>query len=304
MRVPPDRPTAQEVLDTVRRHWAPGARMIVHLPLGFGAHHWRVDGDGQSFFATLDVISPTRTAESFERAYRGAQVLGNASLRGVHPSLPSHDGRLTIECGGGLLSVATWIEGRSPTSSESEREQHRAQVLALLAGLHGSPAPPGIDRWVPRVAERLAERVAGAVTAPWASGPCGESARKLLSDHLLKIDFRERRYWELRSVEERAADRRVPTHGEPHASNQMLSGGELLFVDWETLALAPRERDLTGFPAAVRRAQGADPEMIEMFELEWTLSEIEEYQRWFRAPHTGGEDDLIALEDLREELQR
>jgi spectinomycin phosphotransferase len=42
--------------------------------------------------------------------------------------------------------------------------------------------------------------------------------------------------------------------------------------------------------------------MLEMFALEWTLSEVEEYQRWFRAPHTGTEDDEIALAGLRDEL--
>jgi len=29
--------------------------------------------------------------------------------------------------------------------------------------------------------------------------------------------------------------------------------------------------------------------------------EIEEYTQWFMAPHSGAEDDLIALDGLREE---
>jgi len=34
------------------------------------------------------------------------------------------------------------------------------------------------------------------------------------------------------------------------------------------------------------------------------MTEIREYARWFQAPHTGSEDDRIALADLRNELTR
>jgi spectinomycin phosphotransferase len=81
----------------------------------------------------------------------------------------------------------------------------------------------------------------------------------------------------------------------------LTADGELLLVDWETLALAPPERDLAALPPA-DRGEHAEPRMLEMFALEWTLSEVEEYQRWFRAPHTGTEDDEIALAGLRDEL--
>lgn len=42
--------------------------------------------------------------------------------------------------------------------------------------------------------------------------------------------------------------------------------------------------------------------MLELFTLDWRLSEVAEYARWFAAAHIGTEDDHTALEGLYEEL--
>ncbi|MEJ7832645.1 MAG: hypothetical protein WKF79_07010 [Nocardioides sp.] len=76
-------------------------------------------------------------------------------------------------------------------------------------------------------------------------------------------------------------------------------------MDWESLKLAPRERDLRGLVEA-GRADLAVPrwQMIELFDLEWRLDEISQYAAWFAAPHTGTASDEIALAGLEEELGR
>jgi spectinomycin phosphotransferase len=89
----------------------------------------------------------------------------------------------------------------------------------------------------------------------------------------------------------------VATHGEPHHANQVVTSQGTVLVDWETLKLAPAERDLAGLGAG-------DPAMLEMFDLEWRLGEIDAYATWFSAPHTGTEDDAIAYAGLVEELDR
>ena len=48
----------------------------------------------------------------------------------------------------------------------------------------------------------------------------------------------------------------------------------------------------------------ADPDMVELFDLEWRLAEIDEYANWFAAPHTGTADDRTAYEGLLDELRR
>ena len=111
------------------------------------------------------------------------------------------------------------------------------------------------------------------------------------------------RYLELAAT---AVDRPwVPTHGETHTANQLRTAEGIRFVDWESLKLAPRERDLStlvqaGYGDQVR----ADRAMVELFDLEWRLSEIDAYAAWFAAPHTGTVDDRVAYGGLEGELAR
>ncbi len=93
--------------------------------------------------------------------------------------------------------------------------------------------------------------------------------------------------------------------GETHTSNQVRTAEGIRFVDWESLQLAPRERDLSSLvQAGYRQQASADPAMVELFDIEWRLSEIDEYAQWFSNPHTGTADDEIAFDGLLEELHR
>ena len=101
-------------------------------------------------------------------------------------------------------------------------------------------------------------------------------------------------------------ERHVPTHGEPHSGNQLLTAGGRLLVDWESLKLAPAELDLrtlTGTQAEVQVEVGVGiiPAGGGCKEL---LDEIRQYAAWFSAPHRGGPDDEIAFEGLLQELER
>ncbi|MFB9999951.1 MULTISPECIES: phosphotransferase [Brachybacterium] len=304
MRTAPASPTAAQVLEAVRRTWLPEAEQAIHLPLGFGAHHWRIDGpEGPTLFATLDRPSPTRSAGSFTAAYLGARELRAGGLPGVLAPCAGAEGRVTIRLDGALLSVTPWREGRTPTEAEAGGAGHAQRVSALLDGLHEARAPEVLRPWAARVSPGLAARLEERTGSAWTTGPMGETARALLRGAAPRIREIEVRYRELVALESTRAHRRVPTHGEPHHANQLLTADdELLLVDWETLALAPLERDLAALSSKLRDARGADPAMSELFDLEWTLSEVEEYMRWFSAPHMGTEDDEIALQGLRDEL--
>ena len=74
-------------------------------------------------------------------------------------------------------------------------------------------------------------------------------------------------------------------------------------IDWESLRLAPRERDLATLVHAGVATDG-DPAMIRLFDLEWRLSEVWSFARWLQDPHEGDADDRAALVGLTEELTR
>jgi spectinomycin phosphotransferase len=69
---------------------------------------------------------------------------------------------------------------------------------------------------------------------------------------------------------------------------------------------APRERDLVDAVdsgAATVDALGAREPMLELFRLDWRLSEIDAYSAWFSGPHGHSADDRTALGGLYAELQ-
>jgi spectinomycin phosphotransferase len=100
----------------------------------------------------------------------------------------------------------------------------------------------------------------------------------------------------------------VVTHGEPHSKNVMRTESGLLLVDWDTAALAPRERDLwmlvdeTGVEAeAYAEATGhePDPAGLSFYGLSWDLGDLSEYLNLLRSPHRETEDTARAYEGVK-----
>jgi spectinomycin phosphotransferase len=307
MLTPPASVTDRDVLRAVARHWLPEADEVAHLPWGFGAYHWRVAGGGTVLFATLDALAPRHSAASLEAAYAGAAALAAGGLESVCAPLRTRSGAgagaFTVPYGDGALSVTPWVEGRTPTEAEAAGPAHAAEVVRALRALHATAVlPPALPVWAPRVGPGFAAGLRARTAEPWTSGPLAEEARTALAAHGDAIARWTDRYLHLAAAARARRTSWVPTHGEPHHANQLLTPTGLRFVDWESLALAPRERDLADVPPALRDAFDPDPAMLELFALDWRLSELDEYARWFTAPHTGTADDHTALADLHEEL--
>lgn len=106
----------------------------------------------------------------------------------------------------------------------------------------------------------------------------------------------------------------MPTHGEPHTRNLLRTRDGELLVDWESLAVAPRERDLATlvehgpgwedgytWPAGT---DGPDPDLLELFDLEWRLDESAQYAALFAGEHADDADARTSLGGLRHELTR
>lgn len=296
MREPPIGVTEAEVLAAVRRHWDAGIDRVEHLPLGFGAHHWAAYAGGSPrLFVTLDGLEPKRSAERLEAAYAGAAALGDAGLEFVLASRRTHEGRFTKPLADGALSCTPWRVGRPGGPLDVP------WTTAALTRLHAAEPPPGLPPWRPVVTPDLADTTAGLTREPWGPGPFADAARDAVRAHLADLDRWTHRYHHLAEVARARAW--VATHGEPDSGNQLLTPDGRLLVDWESLKLAPREIDLRTLTDHGVETD-ADAEMLELFDLQWRLDEINEYTAWFAAPHAGTADDDIAFDGLLEELER
>jgi spectinomycin phosphotransferase len=300
MRERPEEVDDADLLAAVRRGWDAGVDRVEHLPVGFGAHHWAAyDERGPLLFVTFDRLGGRATADTLEAAYAGAVAVREAGLDVALTPLRNPDGRCTVAFAGGALSCSPWRDGRSGG------ELDVPWTRQTLARLHAMTPPAGIRRWAPLVGTDLADSTAELTRRPWGPGPYADRARAAVTRHLVPVAAWTDRYHRLAAV---ARDRTwVAAHGEPHSSNQLLTDvGTRLLIDWDTLTLAPAELDLRTLVEAGADPHdvGAEPEMLELFDLEWRLDEINQYAAWFAAPHDGTADDEIAFGGLLQELER
>ncbi len=302
MREPPTGISDDQVLDVVRREWDHAVDRVEHLPIGFGAHHWRASAAGVArWFATLDRPTSTRPPDTYEAAYAAAHDLANGGLSFVLAGATTHHGRFTTDCGPGLLSVTPWQEGESCGRSfrdDAERDETTAMVLAL----HGTAPPPSLRPWSTVVDPLLVDVLRDRAAAPWLDGPLGEEARSALLTRIDAVAAWAAEHHRLLDLAKASRDRWVTTHGEPMPHNHLLTPTGRLLVDWESALLAPSERDTRDLVAA-GAALSADPAMARLFDLEWRLGEVDGYSVWFAAPHTGTDSDRVALAGLLEELE-
>jgi spectinomycin phosphotransferase len=153
--------------------------------------------------------------------------------------------------------------------------------------------------------------------SPWTNGPYGEPARLLLQKGVRPIRDLIGRCEELADAVHAAGMPWVLTHGQMHGGNIVwTTDDELLIVDWDCAAVAPRERDLgtwandldpkTDEDWAAYRAAGErrdiDPTAMELYRhvaLLWTICADTEV---FRSPHVDDADARHEWKNLQTAL--
>ena len=289
-----------DVLAEVRRSWDPEVDGVSYVAVGFGAHHWAASaGTEPRCFVTYDQTADSQEAfATLATAYDGAGHLRERGLEFVIAPVPTDQGRRLVPFARGALSCTPWRDGTSGGQLDP------SWTLTALRRLHATDPPAGLTPWRPKVGPDLAETLAALTGRPWGPGPYADAARAGVTARLDDVARWTARYHHLAEV---ARDRSwVAAHGEPHSDNQLLTAEGRFLVDWDTLRLAPAEVDLRVLVEAGARPEdvGADRDMLELFDLEWRLDEIDQYADWFAAPHTGTRDDEIAFGGLSHELER
>jgi spectinomycin phosphotransferase len=290
-----------------------------YAAVGAGSYHWVAsDRDGTRRFVTVDDLDQKRwlgetrdsAGEALRRAFDTAVALRNAGLEFVVAPIPTSHGETLRRIGPRhTIALFPFVAGQAGTYGTYDAGAHAA-VVAMLAELHSAtPAVRSVARSIGlelpgrcRLEAALHE-----LTQTWSGGPLSEPARTTFAAHASDVVTFLSLADRLAAEVEKRGSTWVVTHGEPHSANVMRAGTRHLFVDWDTVALAPRERDLwmlvedgTEDLAGYTDATGhqIDEDAIDFFRLTWDLKDLAENLNVLRSPHRESEDTVRAYEGL------
>jgi spectinomycin phosphotransferase len=298
------------VIDALRQSWDFDAHVADYAAVGAGSYHWEVrDTTGRRAFATVDDLGQkawlgdTRDAafEGLRTAFDASVALRDGGLQFVVAPIPTSEGeslrRLDPQYAIGLFP---FVEGKAGVFGRYE-DGDRQAILAMLAKLHQTPvthALPSVGLTIP--GRRHLEGALLDLDETWTGGPLSEPARDAVRNSASELT-------ELLSLADRLAaeaEKRgaglVVTHGEPHAANVLRTSEDRVLVDWDTMALAPRERDLWMLVDDDQIDEHMNEAAIDFFRLTWDLKDLAEYLNVFRSPHQENDDTVREYQALSE----
>lgn len=320
MKALPEELEVSALILSLAEGWDFEVELAEYANVGFGSYHWVVsDAVGARGFVTVDDLDRKpwlgHTRESvfdgLRRAFDTAAALRDGGLDFVVAPIPASRSE-TVRRIGPRHSIALFpfVDGRAGRYGHYDTADERAEVVTMLAALH--EATPAVSSVARRInldlpGRRRLEAGLQELSQTWLGGPFSEPARQALARHASDVA-------ELLALADRlAADvaRRsinwVVTHGEPHAGNVMRTDNDLLLVDWDTVALAPPERDLwmlvgdTAHEATIYAdATGHQLDQVAMnfFRLTWDLADLAAFTSVLRSPHRHSQDTVKAYDGL------
>jgi spectinomycin phosphotransferase len=312
---------------TLEKHWRMKVQSLEYAPVGFGSYHWiAAAAGGERWFITADNLAFLGQDDSgdagenlagLRAAYQTAMALQQAGLSFVVAPVQSANGELVIRATPDwAVVVLPFIEGVSSGPGAWTDVGRRLIATRQIGELHSAKPPAALRRWDASIPHRRELTAAlDALDHPWRSGPFSDRLQSMLSKARLSLEASLRRHDALAEQVVASPEPWVVTHGEPHSANFISSSnGRMLLIDWDTVQLAPRERDLetvvgddAGALAAYQAIAGPThprPEAMELFSTRWLLADICVYVRWFRRPHGVSLDLEASFTNLKEELDQ
>jgi len=294
--------------------WGLDVRAVEYRPVGFGSYHWAVRTGSGGLFVTVDAAQdrPAATLRRLDLAFRTALALHrDAGLDFVVAPVPSRGGAVVRPLGDRhTVAVFPLVEGEAGDFG-AHRPEDRPQVLDLLVRLHAADveAPRG-ELVLP--GRGALEDALAAVDRPWTGGPHSEPARLLLAGRAAHVRGLLGEFDRLAGLVAEESAPWVVTHGEPHPGNVMRGPAGLRLIDWDTVLLAPPERDLwmvagdgvrngdaddDGLLDAYTRATGrpVSATALSLYRLCWDLADIAIYVDTLRHPHRRTDDTTASL---------
>jgi len=322
---PPTDLSVGDLQELIGHAWGVAVASLEYRPVGFGSHHWEaIDDQGVRHFVTADELSSeSRIGDEvsalglhLRRALEAATDLRAVGCSFVVAPIITRSDDPFVQFSGYSIALYPFIEGRSFSSDGVFSEADRDQVLAAVLALHLVPIaairPPETDGFVVPWLDQL-DRSMHHCNEGRSNGPHAAVASQLLIDNEAEIKRLIARYRSLVAQYLSDPGPVVITHGEIHPGNVMVTAKGYVIVDWDTVLLAPPERDLwrlaQGGGSVLRAyadATGAAPKewLVGLYATRWDLAEIASFTAEFRTPHEDTEDSRKALEILRSVVGR
>jgi spectinomycin phosphotransferase len=314
-----DRPAGisdRDLSDALADAWQVDVAAAQYAPVGGGSYHWIVgDRGGRRWFATVDDLDrkswlgDTREAVADGLAAAMEMAVGlrdEAGLPFVLAPIRARNGAVIVRLGSAhAVALFPYLDGGTGRFGEELPLGERNQVVDMLAALHR--AAPGAAR-APLHRISLARRgdldkALRELSQPWHGGPFSEPGRALLGGHAEQVKRLLARFDRL--AERVPALEPVITHGEPHPANLLRAPTGTVLIDWDTVGLAPPERDLwwvisDSGGAEARRYTGAtgravDPAALALYRLRWALDDLSYFVHDLRSAHSRTADAERAL---------
>ena len=315
MRTRPDDILDGELADALREAWDIQVNALEYVALGGGTHHWRTgehwlsldDLDAKPFLGT----SRAEVLENLRRALQAAGTLRDEGLEFVMAPLRTRAADVLAPVGKRYaLALYPFLHGTTYPWGQPLPAPEREQLIELLGRLH--EATPLVAATVREVPVGLAQRenleaALCELHVPWCSGPLAEPAHALIAQRPENIRFLLGAFDRMVAEIERAHVQLVLSHGEPHPSNVMVVDGRLKLLDWDTVGLAPPERDLWWLTTAsdplaehytAQTGRAVNPLALRLYRLRWQLDDLIWCVSTLRAPHTETLDTRLALSAL------
>jgi len=291
------------------------------LPLGNDmntAVYRVVADDARPYFLKL------RSGDFDEITVAIPRLLSDKGIAQIIPPIATSTGRVWTRMGAFAVMLAPFIAGRNGFEIDISDRQ-RVEIGAALKRIHTTALPPALRQRIPREeyapywrdlvrgfqarAEdtAFAEPVAAQLTALL------QSKRAIIDDLILRAEQLAARL-QTRSLEF------VLCHADIHGGNLLIdTNGTLYIVDWDTLILAPKERDLMFVGAGIDEIwpsvrehalfyQGygeteVDPIALAYYRYERIVEDIAAYCQQLLLTDQGGEDREEGLRQLSSQFE-
>ena len=303
MKSRPSGVTDEAVRAALAEGWGLPAGRLRYTPAGAGGYHWT---NGRLFVTVDDLDAKPWLGSSRDQVFAGLRAAMDtaralAKLPFVLAPIPASSGGTVERLGERhAVTVFPYLDG----AAGEWGQQPSDDVVDVLAVLHSATGTVSAQ---PRpVALPGRATLTAALDKPSsAGGPYADQVRALFAEAGPRVRDLLARFDQLAVAA--AALPKVITHGEPHPGNVIRTAAGPILIDWDTVGLAPPERDLwlVG-PGGFDRYQAAtgyhpDPAALDLYRLRWRLDDIAAYLtdlRQARHPTADTEHALHTLESL------